>query len=83
MQIEPERPRHQQLYSGCVLMKIVRQLLWSKCDIKITLPPCFSIASIVGFAASIRVASVTLKFSSKGTLKSTRIIAFYFEIEII
>ena len=47
-----------------------------KCDIKITLPPWAIISSIVAFAASILVESVTLKFSSNGTLKSTLINAF-------
>ena len=46
-----------------------------KCEIKTQLPPFDNIYSIVGFAASILVVSVTSILSFNGTLKSTRIIA--------
>jgi hypothetical protein len=46
-----------------------------KCEIKTQLPPSDNICSIVGFAASILVVSVTSILSFNGTLKSTRIIA--------
>jgi hypothetical protein len=48
-----------------------------RCDIKITLPPSFSIFFIVGIAALILVSSETLKLSSKGTLKSTLTKTFF------
>jgi hypothetical protein len=42
-----------------------------------TAPPSLRIFLIVGTAEVIRVSSVTLKLASKGTLKSTRINAFF------
>ena len=46
--------------------------------IKTQLPPSSKTLIMVGFAASILVASVTSNLSFKGTLKSTRIMAFLF-----
>jgi hypothetical protein len=46
-----------------------------RCDIRITEPPASSTLRIVGIAARMRVSSVTWPLSSRGTLKSTRIIA--------
>ena len=46
------------------------------CDMMITLPPSAKIFFNVGIAPLMRVSSVILPFSSKGTLKSTRTIAF-------
>ena len=48
-----------------------------KCDIKITEPSSLSIFLIVGSTAQIRVSSAIFKSSFKGTLKSTRIKAFF------
>ena len=49
-----------------------------KCEIKITAPPFPKIYLIVGKAALIRLSSSTLNVNlSNGTLKSTRIIAFF------
>ena len=47
------------------------------CEAMIRRPPSAIIFFSVGIAARIRVSSVMLKFSSSGTLKSTRTNAFF------
>ena len=46
-----------------------------RCDMRMTAPPPSSTLRMVGMAARMRVSSVTFPWSSRGTLKSTRMMA--------